>query len=111
MGICVVVQTLSRSKRGKEGINCCESIECDMWNVVDCCDPVYENATISVPWTEFYDMPHVIAWDPETIPDISEFTLANDLLGKLPDEVREAPTRTSWSNQRPYIPTVRQSVM
>ena len=61
--------------------------------------------------TEFYDMPHVIAWDPETIPGISGFTLANDLLGKLPDEVRGAPTRASWPNQRPYILTVRQSVM
>ena len=56
-------------------------------------------------------MPHVIAWDPETIPDISGFTLANDLPGKLPDEVRGAPTRASWPNQRPYILTVRQSVM
>ena len=35
-------------------------------------------------------MPHVIAWDLETIPDISGFALANDLLGKLPDEVRGA---------------------
>jgi len=35
-------------------------------------------------------MPHVIAWDIETIPDISGFALANDLLGKLPDEVRGA---------------------
>ena len=37
-----------------------------------------------------YDMPHVMAWDLETIPDISGFALANDLLGKLPDEVRGA---------------------
>jgi 3'-5' exonuclease len=35
-------------------------------------------------------MPHVIAWDLETIPDISGFACANDLLGKLPEEVREA---------------------
>ena len=35
-------------------------------------------------------MPHVIAWDLETIPDISGFALANDLLGKLPDQVRGA---------------------
>jgi predicted PolB exonuclease-like 3'-5' exonuclease len=35
-------------------------------------------------------MPHVIAWDLETIPDISGFAVANDLLGKLPDEVRGA---------------------
>jgi predicted PolB exonuclease-like 3'-5' exonuclease len=35
-------------------------------------------------------MPHVIAWDLETIPDISGFALANALLGKLPDEVRGA---------------------
>jgi hypothetical protein len=28
-------------------------------------------------------MPHVIAWDLETIPDISGFAVANDLLGKL----------------------------
>jgi predicted PolB exonuclease-like 3'-5' exonuclease len=35
-------------------------------------------------------MPHVIAWDLETIPDISGFARANDLLGKLPEEVREA---------------------
>ena len=35
-------------------------------------------------------MPHVIAWDLETIADISGFALANDLVGKLPDEVRGA---------------------
>src|SRR6516165_6481478 len=35
-------------------------------------------------------MPHVIAWDLETIPDISGFALANDLVGKSPDEVRGA---------------------
>ena len=35
-------------------------------------------------------MPHVVAWDLETIPDISGFAVANDLLGKLPDEVRGA---------------------
>jgi predicted PolB exonuclease-like 3'-5' exonuclease len=35
-------------------------------------------------------MPHVIAWDLETIPDISGFAVANDLVGKLPDEVRGA---------------------
>ena len=34
-------------------------------------------------------MPHVIAWDLETIPDISGFACANDSLGKLPEEVRE----------------------
>ncbi len=35
-------------------------------------------------------MPHVIAWDLETIPDISGFAAANDLFGKLPEEVRGA---------------------
>jgi hypothetical protein len=35
-------------------------------------------------------MPHVIAWDLETIPDISGFAVANHLLGKLPEEVRAA---------------------
>ena len=35
-------------------------------------------------------MPHVVAWDLETIPDISGFAVANDLVGKLPDEVRGA---------------------
>jgi hypothetical protein len=35
-------------------------------------------------------MPHVIAWDLETIPDISGFAVANDLLGKLPEEARGA---------------------
>ena len=35
-------------------------------------------------------MPHVIAWDLETIPDISGFALANDLVGKSPDEVHRA---------------------
>ncbi|MGO8924554.1 MAG: hypothetical protein ACLQF4_16640 [Xanthobacteraceae bacterium] len=35
-------------------------------------------------------MPHVIAWDLETIPDISGFAAANDLFGKSPDEVRGA---------------------
>jgi hypothetical protein len=35
-------------------------------------------------------MPHVIAWDLETIPNISGFAAANDLLGKSPEEVREA---------------------
>jgi predicted PolB exonuclease-like 3'-5' exonuclease len=34
-------------------------------------------------------MPHVIAWDLETIPDISGFAAANDLIGKSADEVRE----------------------
>jgi predicted PolB exonuclease-like 3'-5' exonuclease len=35
-------------------------------------------------------VPYVIAWDLETIPDISGFAAANDLFGKLPDEVRGA---------------------
>jgi hypothetical protein len=35
-------------------------------------------------------MPHVIAWDLETIPDVSGFPAANDLFGKSPDEVRGA---------------------
>jgi 3'-5' exonuclease len=35
-------------------------------------------------------MPHVIAWDLETIPDINGFAAAHDLIGKLPEEVREA---------------------
>jgi len=34
-------------------------------------------------------MPHVIVWDVETIPDISEFAAANDLFDKSSDEVRE----------------------
>jgi hypothetical protein len=32
----------------------------------------------------------VIAWDLETIPDISGFAAANDLFGKSPNEVRGA---------------------
>jgi 3'-5' exonuclease len=35
-------------------------------------------------------MPHVLAWDIETVPDISGFAAANDLLGKTADEVRAA---------------------
>lgn len=35
-------------------------------------------------------MPHVIVWDIETIPDISGFAAANDLLGKTAEEVRAA---------------------
>jgi predicted PolB exonuclease-like 3'-5' exonuclease len=35
-------------------------------------------------------MPYVIAWDLETIPDISGFAAANDLFGESPDEVRGA---------------------
>jgi hypothetical protein len=38
-------------------------------------------------------MPHVIAWDLETIPDIGGFAAANDLFGKSPDEVRGAGPR------------------
>jgi predicted PolB exonuclease-like 3'-5' exonuclease len=35
-------------------------------------------------------MPHVLVWDIETIPDISGFAAANDLLGKTAAEVRAA---------------------
>jgi predicted PolB exonuclease-like 3'-5' exonuclease len=35
-------------------------------------------------------MPHVLVWDIETIPDISGFAAANDLLGKSAEEVRAA---------------------
>jgi predicted PolB exonuclease-like 3'-5' exonuclease len=35
-------------------------------------------------------MPHVLVWDIGTIPDISGFAAANDLLGKTADEVRAA---------------------
>ncbi len=35
-------------------------------------------------------MPHVLVWDIETIPDISGFAAANDLLGKTAEEVRAA---------------------
>jgi predicted PolB exonuclease-like 3'-5' exonuclease len=34
-------------------------------------------------------MPHVIAWDIETIPDLGGFAAANNLVGKSADEVRE----------------------
>lgn len=33
-------------------------------------------------------MPHVIAWDIETVPDISGYAAANDLLGKSAEQVR-----------------------
>jgi 3'-5' exonuclease len=35
-------------------------------------------------------MPHVLVWDIETIPDISGFAAANDLLDKTAEEVRAA---------------------
>jgi hypothetical protein len=35
-------------------------------------------------------MPHVMAWDVGKIPDISGFAAANDLFGKMPEEVRGA---------------------
>jgi 3'-5' exonuclease len=35
-------------------------------------------------------MPHVIAWDIETIPDLSGFAAANKLIGKTDEEVRAA---------------------
>jgi 3'-5' exonuclease len=38
----------------------------------------------------FRHMPHVLVWDIETVPDISGFAAANDLLDKTADEVREA---------------------
>ena len=31
---------------------------------------------------------HVLVWDLETVPDLDGFALANNLLGKTPDEVR-----------------------
>ena len=34
-------------------------------------------------------MPHVIVWDLETIPDVSGFAVANGLLDKTAEEVRE----------------------
>ena len=43
-------------------------------------------------------MPHVIAWDLETIPDISGFAAANDLFGKLPEEVRGESYEASEAN-------------
>jgi hypothetical protein len=36
------------------------------------------------------EMPNVIVWDIETIPDISGFAAANNLLGKSAEEVRAA---------------------
>jgi len=35
-------------------------------------------------------MPHVIAWDIETIPDLNGFAAANNLVGKTDEEIREA---------------------
>jgi len=34
--------------------------------------------------------PSVIVWDLETVPDLSGFAAANDLVGKMDAEVREA---------------------
>jgi len=37
-----------------------------------------------------HDMPPILVWDIETIPDISGFAAANDLMGKTAEEVRVA---------------------
>jgi len=42
----------------------------------------------------------VIVWDLETVPDLSGFAAANQLVGKSDDEVREAGVASGMSELR-----------
>jgi 3'-5' exonuclease len=55
---------------------------------VDGCDLVPQKPnSLRALQTEFYDMPHVIAWDLETIPDISGFEVRGAMGDKFPKHI------------------------
>ena len=53
-------------------------------------------------------MPHVLAWDIETVPNVSGYAAANGLEGKSDDEIRDANGR-QISQAQPPIQSDRQS--